>query len=393
MGELAERVQKELGAQVVAVDISPRMVELTKARGRRRAQADVQSLPFADGEFDCVAANWVLYHVPDLDRAFERAGTRSPVAAGAWSPPHSAPPTCRSSGTSLGGEVTAGLSFGYDNGEISAWRRTSREIERREANGTVVFPDRSSMVDFVAATTTRSHLAERVPELTEPFHTRSTPLRLRGRQAVIRPAELIERKRNGEELPAEEISRADPRLRTRRDPRLPAGRVLHGRVLPRHDRRRDVRAHRRDDPERPHTRPRHSARAQGRRQALDGRRRRQDDHRRRPDRRCVRRPGGEDERARPRPHRRHARQAGVDPRLRRRALRRRVHHSGEDGRARDRRPDRGPRAGGQAALRASRRDRDRGHPAADRLLDHVEEDRGRRRRDRARREGRATARS
>ena len=33
MGELAERVQRELGAQVVAIDISPRMVELTKARG------------------------------------------------------------------------------------------------------------------------------------------------------------------------------------------------------------------------------------------------------------------------------------------------------------------------------------------------------------------------
>ena len=99
-------------------------------------------------------------------------------------------------------------------------------------------------------------------------------------------------------------------------------------------------------------------------------------------------PVGKDERPRPRPHRRDARQARVDPRLRRRAVGRRVHHAGEDGRARDHRPDRRPRAGGQAALRAPRRDRDGRHPAADRLLDHVEEDRGRRRRDRARREGR-----
>ena len=73
----------------------------------------------------------------------------------------------------LGGEVTAGLSFGYENGE-NALAPYFTEIERREANGTVVFPDRSSMVDFVAATTTRSHLADLVPELTEPFHTRST---------------------------------------------------------------------------------------------------------------------------------------------------------------------------------------------------------------------------
>ena len=43
MGELAERVQKELGAEVVAVDISPRMVELTRARGIDARLADVQS--------------------------------------------------------------------------------------------------------------------------------------------------------------------------------------------------------------------------------------------------------------------------------------------------------------------------------------------------------------
>ena len=105
----------------------------------------------------------------------------------------------------LGGEVTAGLSFGYDNGE-AALAPHFTQIERREANGTVVFPDRASMRDFVAATTTRSHLADRVPELTEPFADALDALRLRGRQAVIRPAELIERKRNGEELPADEIS-------------------------------------------------------------------------------------------------------------------------------------------------------------------------------------------
>ena len=55
---------------------------------------------------------------------------------------------------------------------------------------------------------------------------------------------------------------------------------------------------------------------------------------------------------------------------------------------RDRRPDRRPRPGGQEALQPPRRDRDSRHLAADRILDHVEEDRGRGGRDRARREGR-----
>ena len=81
-------------------------------------------------------------------------------------------------------------------------------------------------------------------------------------------------------------------------------------------------AERRDD------RPRRRARPQGRRQALDGRRRGQDVDRRRPDRRRVRRAVREDERPRPRAHRRHARQARVDPRLPRRADDGRVHRAG-----------------------------------------------------------------
>lgn len=69
-GELAERMQNELGAEVTFVDQSPRMVELAQGRGIERAQVgDVQELPFADGEFDTVVAAWMLYHVPDIDRA------------------------------------------------------------------------------------------------------------------------------------------------------------------------------------------------------------------------------------------------------------------------------------------------------------------------------------
>ena len=67
-GELAERIAGELGAEVVMVDSSPRMVELARARGVDARVSDVQELPFADDEFDCAVAAWMLYHVPDLDR-------------------------------------------------------------------------------------------------------------------------------------------------------------------------------------------------------------------------------------------------------------------------------------------------------------------------------------
>jgi SAM-dependent methyltransferase len=68
-GELAERMQSELGAAVTFVDQSERMVELARARGISDAQVgDVQELPFEDERFDTVVAAWMLYHVKDIDR-------------------------------------------------------------------------------------------------------------------------------------------------------------------------------------------------------------------------------------------------------------------------------------------------------------------------------------
>ena len=60
---------RELGRGVVAVDLSPRMVELARERGVDASVGDVQALPFEDGEFDVVVAAWMLYHVLDLDAA------------------------------------------------------------------------------------------------------------------------------------------------------------------------------------------------------------------------------------------------------------------------------------------------------------------------------------
>ena len=107
-----------------------------------------------------------------------------------------------------------------------------------------------------------------------------------------------------------------------------------------------------------------------------------------PDRRRVRSPVREDERARARPHGRDAGQARVDSRLPGRAHDRTsssrrcvtsglaiVGTSGES------------RPGGQELLRPSGRHRDGRHRPAHRCVDHVEEDRRRSRRDRARREG------
>ena len=67
-GELAQWLRDELGADVSFIDLSPRMVELTRARGLDAHVGDVQELPFSDGAFDVVVAAWMLYHVADLPR-------------------------------------------------------------------------------------------------------------------------------------------------------------------------------------------------------------------------------------------------------------------------------------------------------------------------------------
>ena len=56
-------------ASLTTIDQSERFVELTRSLGVDSRVGDVQDLPFGDDSFDVVAALWMLYHVPDLDRA------------------------------------------------------------------------------------------------------------------------------------------------------------------------------------------------------------------------------------------------------------------------------------------------------------------------------------
>ena len=81
LGGLSEWAARNTAAEVVAVDLSPRIVALAARRGVRAIEADVRALPFADTAFDCAVANFVLYHVPDVDdalaelaRVLERGG-------------------------------------------------------------------------------------------------------------------------------------------------------------------------------------------------------------------------------------------------------------------------------------------------------------------------------
>jgi SAM-dependent methyltransferase len=170
-GEFAERLTQELDVDLVAVDQSERMVELTSARGIDARVADVQALPFADGEFDCVVANWMLYHVPDLDLGLSevarvlRSGGRfvattnsldhmgelwQLVGRDRWSEPER---------------------FFAENGEESL-RPHFASIERRDVDGRVVM-DTAAARGYVESSVAHKHLADRVPELAEPLEVRT----------------------------------------------------------------------------------------------------------------------------------------------------------------------------------------------------------------------------
>lgn len=139
-GELAERIVRELGAELVGIDQSERMVEIQRSKGLDAHVGDVQRLPVGDGEFDVAVAAWMLYHVPDLDqalselaRALRPGGRLVAVTNGVdhlkelWE---------------LAGRDTSVRRFQFrsENGE-TVLRRHFARVAQRDANGWVTMDD------------------------------------------------------------------------------------------------------------------------------------------------------------------------------------------------------------------------------------------------------------
>jgi SAM-dependent methyltransferase len=160
-GELAERIHRELDAEVVAVDQSPRMVDLTRARGVEAIVGDVQELPFRSGFFDCAVAAWMLYHVPDLSRALRelrrviRPGGRLVAVTNSGR-------TMSELWDLLGDVGSRADGFSAENAEGELLRHFTI-VERRDVHGTVSFADRAAAHRYVAASPRWSHLADRLP--------------------------------------------------------------------------------------------------------------------------------------------------------------------------------------------------------------------------------------
>jgi SAM-dependent methyltransferase len=164
-GEFAERIRRELGAEVYALDLSSRMVELTIARGVDAQPGDLHALPFPDGTFDVVVANWVLHHlesvelgVGELARVLRPGGR---LVAGAEGRGH-----LLNVWHVLGDPWQPRLTFDDVAGHDVLARRFAA-VEVRRADSTMVFDDADALRDYVAVTISHAYLAERVPEQLE----------------------------------------------------------------------------------------------------------------------------------------------------------------------------------------------------------------------------------
>ena len=170
-GAMAERMARELGCEVVAIDQSEHMVSLTRQRGVDAVVGDAQELPFANEEFDVALAAWMLYHVPDVDRALAEFARvlrpRGRLVAVTNGDDH-----LHELGDLLGG---TGLrsSFSAENGEAQLRHRFS-EVERRDAVGWIVFPTRAEAQAYVDATGVLSGGGRELPAFDGPLRVRRT---------------------------------------------------------------------------------------------------------------------------------------------------------------------------------------------------------------------------
>ena len=150
-GSFAARLVEELpGIALLAVDQSPRFVEVTRERGVPAQVQDVQHLLAPDASYDVVLALWMLYHVPDLDRGL--AELRRVLRPGG----HLVAVTNGDEHVAdlrreAGGDAVR-TTFSSENGAQSLHRHFG-SVTRQEVETRAVFADRDSALAYLRSST------------------------------------------------------------------------------------------------------------------------------------------------------------------------------------------------------------------------------------------------
>lgn len=158
-GQLARAIMDALpGVDYVASDASPAMVRATLALGVPAQQARAEALPFAEDSFDVVVAAWMLYHVPDLDRALAEA-RRVLAEGGLFAVATNGDQHLADLMREAGGEPLV-TQFSSENG-AQALRRHFRDVSQRDVTTWATFPDHSAATAYLRSFDAR--LADRLP--------------------------------------------------------------------------------------------------------------------------------------------------------------------------------------------------------------------------------------
>ena len=148
------------------------MVELAQARGVDARLGDVQALDLPTGSFDCAVAAWMLYHVPDLDRAVAELA-RVLTDEGRLVATTNGRRNLAELWSLLGCEGGIELGFDCENGAEILGRRFAR-VRTLELTGTMTIPTRAAAHEYVSATPPRAHLADKLPDHGWPLRATHT---------------------------------------------------------------------------------------------------------------------------------------------------------------------------------------------------------------------------
>ncbi len=168
-GELAERIVKELGVELVGVDQSEGMVAEQRKRGIDARVGDVQELPFADGEFDVAVAAWMLYHLPDLDRGLAELARVLKPGGELIAVTNSVEHLQELWNLAQRASAVGRFRFRSENGEEVLGRHFA-EVEQRDARGFLVMDD-ETIRRFAGSWRALASLV-RMPPLGEPLRVR-----------------------------------------------------------------------------------------------------------------------------------------------------------------------------------------------------------------------------